>query len=181
MVVPESTLNDTAAERLDIDRDLHYQHLKMLNEAGDLTKKINEIFTKPDYETIDDPDAALYGGGFFSDNDKRKMELIRNAEPEHLATMSVPFDDPRLPEMLFRYRARNWSESLSNEEKMQWQQYRQQRLTDEGNEKILTLPRYFKAISASQTSELSPEQTKVLNELKAYGQQIEQQIKPNNV
>ena len=67
-------------------------------------------------KAIDDPDASLYGGGFFSGSDKRKMELIRSAEPDHLKTMSIPFDDQRLPEMLFRYRARNWPESLSEEE-----------------------------------------------------------------
>ncbi|PHS26601.1 MAG: exodeoxyribonuclease I [Methylophaga sp.] len=179
VVVPESTLNDTAAERLDIDRELHYQHLQMLNDAGDLTKKINEIFTKPDYETIDDPDAALYGGGFFGDNDKRKMDLIRSADPEHLATMSVPFDDQRLPEMLFRYRARNWPESLSEDEQQQWQQYRQQRLTEQGDGKILTLDRFFEAITASRTDELTATQQQVLDDLEAYGQQLEAETNLN--
>jgi len=179
VVVPESTLNDTAAERLDIDRELHYHHLQMLNDAGDLTKKINEIFTKPDYETIDDPDAALYGGGFFGDNDKRKMDLIRSADPEHLATMSVPFDDQRLPEMLFRYRARNWPESLSEDEQQQWQQYRQQRLTEQGDGKILTLDRFFEAITASRTDELTATQQQVLDDLEAYGQQLEAETNLN--
>jgi exodeoxyribonuclease-1 len=175
VVVPESTLNDAAAARLDIDRDLHYQHLQMLNDAGDLTQKINDIFSKQDYEPIDDPDAALYGGGFFSDNDKRKMELILSADPEHLATMSVPFDDQRLPEMLFRYRARNWPESLSEEEQQQWQQYRQQRLNSD-NPKILTFSRYFGAISTSRTDDLTAQQQQVLDELEAYGQQLEAEV-----
>ena len=64
IVVPESTLNDAAAERLQIDREQHYQHLQQLNAAGDLTQKINDIFKARDFDPIDDPDASLYGGGF---------------------------------------------------------------------------------------------------------------------
>lgn len=179
VIVPESTLNDAAAARLDIDRELHYQHLQMLNDAGDLTTKINAIFTKPDYEAIDDPDAALYGGGFFSDNDKRKMELVRNADPKHLATMSVPFDDQRLPEMLFRYRARNWPESLSVEEQQHWQQYKKQRLTGEENGNILTLPQYFETIITSRAGESTPAQQQVLDDLEVYGQQLEAETNQN--
>lgn len=176
VIVPESTLNDAAAARLHIDREQHYRHLQMLNDAGDLSQKINAIFAKQDYEPIDDPDAALYGGGFFSDNDKRKMDLIRNAEAEHLAAMSVPFDDQRLVEMLFRYRARNWPENLSEEEQQQWQQYRQQRLTEQ-NDKILTLPRFFETIENCRKDELSVEQNIVLDKLEQYGQQIEVGLK----
>jgi exodeoxyribonuclease-1 len=176
VIVPESTLNDAAAARLQIDREQHYRHLQMLNDAGDLSQKINTIFAKQDYEPIDDPDAALYGGGFFSDNDKRKMELIRSAEPEHLAAMSVPFDDQRLAEMLFRYRARNWPESLSEEEQQQWQQYRQQRLTEQ-NDKILTLPRFFETIEDCRKDELTIEKNVVLDKLEEYGQQIETGLK----
>ncbi|MDQ7072298.1 MAG: exodeoxyribonuclease I [Gammaproteobacteria bacterium] len=170
VVVPESTLNEAAAERLQIDREQHYHHLQMLNDAGDLTNKINEIFTKPDYEAIDDPDAALYSGGFFSDNDKRKMELIRQADPEHLASMSIPFDDQRLPEMLFRYRARNWPESLSEEEQQLWQQYRQQRLHSD-NPKILSFEQFFNEIEQCRNN-ISIEQQTILDKLEVYGNQL---------
>ncbi len=172
VVVPESTLNAAAAERLQIDKELHYKHLQQLNAAGDLTAKINAIFTKPDYEANDDPDAGLYSGGFFSANDKRKMELVRTANADALRVMPIPFEDARLPEMLFRYRARNWPESLTANEQEQWQQYRQQRLTDETNSKILTFPKFFEAIEACRAGELTVEQKLVLDRLEQYGQEI---------
>tara|TARA_R110001606_G_scaffold361754_7_gene515105 strand:- start:1084 stop:2523 length:1440 start_codon:yes stop_codon:yes gene_type:complete len=168
VVVPESTLNAAAAERLQIDKELHYKHLQQLNAAGDLTAKINAIFTKPDYEANDDPDAGLYSGGFFSANDKRKMELVRTANADALRVMPIPFEDARLPEMLFRYRARNWPESLSADEQEQWQQYRQQRLTDETNSKILTFPKFFETIEACREGELTAEQSAVLDRLEEY-------------
>jgi len=172
VVVPESTLNDAAATRLNIDREQHYKHLQMLNKAGDLTQKINTIFAKQDYDPIDDPDAGLYGGGFFSGNDKRKMDMVRDATPDMLKTLSIPFEDNRLAEMLFRYRARNWPESLSTEEQTQWQLYRQERLVYESNPKILTLRQFFEAVKASRTDEMSAEQNKVLDKLEAYGHQM---------
>lgn len=176
VVVPESTLNSVAAERLQIDKALHYKHLQQLNAAGDLTAKINAIFTKPDYEANDDPDAGLYSGGFFSANDKRKMELVRTANADALRVMPIPFEDARLPEMLFRYRARNWPESLSADEQEQWQQYRQQRLTGESNSKILTFPKFFEAIEECREGELSGAQSLVLEKLEEYGREIETEL-----
>ncbi len=171
VVVPENTLNDAAAERLQIDRAQHQQHLNKLNAAGDLTQKINAIFAKPDYDEQTDPDAALYSGGFFSGNDKRNMELIRNSDPEQLKTLSIPFDDPRFPEMLFRYRARNWPETLDKEEQQQWQQYCQQRLT-EPHDKILTLPDFIEAIESCHSEDLDDNQEQLLNNLEVYGRTL---------
>ena len=172
VVVPENTLNDDAAERLDIDREKHYEHLAMLNAAGDLTAKLNQIFAKPGFEPVDDPDAMLYSGGFFSDSDKRKMDIIREAEPENLAFLSIPFEDSRLEEMLFRYRARNWPETLNTDEKEDWQQYCQQRLTSESNDKILTAERFQLALEACRERELSDGQKTVLSQLEQYVTQL---------
>lgn len=169
VIVPENTLNDAAAERLQIDRELHQQHLQQLNAAGDLTAKINAIFTKPDYGSTDDPDASLYGGGFFSGSDKQKMALIRSTAPQDLAELSLPFDDPRLDEMLFRYRARNWPENLNSDEQIQWQAYCQQRLTETEQSAILTFERYFEEIENSHEQATTEKQTEVLEQLKAYG------------
>jgi exodeoxyribonuclease-1 len=176
VVVPENTLDDAAATRLQIDRTQHYQHLEMLNAVGDLTQKLNSIFTAPDYDAIDDPDASLYGGGFFSDNDKRKMDLIRSAEPEMLKTLSVPFEDGRLPELLFRYRARNWPETLNNDEQEQWLSYRQQRLGDNAPMTILNLSRFETALAESREQDLSSEDHQVLLELEKYAQNLKQQL-----
>src|SRR3546814_15737055 len=43
---------------------------------------------------------------------------------------SFRFDDARLDELLFRFRARNFPEALSVDEQAQWRQFCQQRLCD---------------------------------------------------
>ena len=172
VVVPENTLNDAAAERLDIDREQHHRHLAELNAAGDLTAKLNEIFTKREFDPIDDPDASLYSGGFFSANDKRKMELVRDAKPGNLAALSIPFEDNRLEEMLFRYRARNWPESLNEEEQEEWQHYRQQRLSSNENEKILSHAQFAEIIKTCRERDLTDEQKTVLTQIEHYASDI---------
>jgi exodeoxyribonuclease-1 len=96
-----------------------------------------------------------------------------------LATMKIPFDDARLSEMLFRYRARNWPESLTTEEQQEWQQYRQQRLTSEDNNDVLTLDKFSKAIEECQSSEgeLNEGQQKVITALIDYAEQLKNEIK----
>ena len=49
--------------------------------------------------------------------------------------------------MLFRYRARNWPESLSPAEHERWQAYRQGRLTDPDGGGSITLKGYRKRLA----------------------------------
>ena len=58
------------------------------------------------------------------------MDAVRDASPAKLAADSFVFEDSRLPEMLFRYRARNYPDSLSEEERAQWAEYCFQRITE---------------------------------------------------
>ncbi|MBD3646581.1 MAG: exodeoxyribonuclease I, partial [Pseudomonadales bacterium] len=71
-----------------------------------------------------DPDLMLYQGGFFSNTDKAMMAEIHDIAPDVLRDHAPPFQDERLPEMLFRFRARNYPESLSDEELGRWNAYR---------------------------------------------------------
>jgi len=54
------------------------------------------------------------------------MDELCRAKPEALAAFAGRFQDDRLDEMLFRYRARNWPEQLSAAERDQWNRYRAQ-------------------------------------------------------
>jgi exodeoxyribonuclease-1 len=55
---------------------------------------------------------------------------VKAQTPEQLAAATFVFEDKRLPEMLFRYRARNYPASLSPEEQAAWEEYRFGRLTE---------------------------------------------------
>ena len=72
----------------------------------------------------------LYNGGFFSPADRQRMDQVRKTPIEQLAQLHLGFDDRRLNEMLFRYRARNYPHTLSAEEQEIWEEYRIARITD---------------------------------------------------
>jgi len=131
VLAPLSVIRPHDADRLQIDLPACQQHLAKIQRAADLTSKLAEVFQR-DYPTAsDDPDLMIYSGGFFSQRDKQSLSKIRQQPATQLASFAEPFDDPRLAEMLFRYRARNYPDTLSTEERNRWQAYCLKKLTQE--------------------------------------------------
>ena len=58
-----------------------------------------------------------------SDGDRSLCDRAIAEDPAALGGQSFPFADPRLPEMLFRYRARNFPHTLSDAEAAQWREH----------------------------------------------------------
>jgi len=128
IIAPFMTLDGKAAKKYGIDLNVCRENLDMIKNAPGLSKKIQKVLTETEFEKRTDPDQMLYGGPFFSDDDKQRMTEIHAMAPEELAGYHPPFADARLPEMLFRMRARNWPENLTTEEQAQWQEFRKSRL-----------------------------------------------------
>ena len=68
-----------------------------------------------------DPDFSIYGGGFFSAADRTWMDRILGTDPKAMGALKPLFQDRRLGELFFRYRARNWPECLSAAEWTRWE------------------------------------------------------------
>jgi len=165
IVAPLNTLDDESAERLGIDKVKCLRHADILREAGNLNDKIAAAFTSNSQVFSHDPDFSLYGG-FFSDSDKQKMESIRSTAVAQLNALPQVFQDKRLPEMLFRYRARNYPETLNVEERQQWQEFRKQRLNDPAMP--MDINRLKESVAQLQTTNLSEAQKAVVNQLNDY-------------
>lgn len=115
-------------ERLGIVPDEVESRVKQLQAVGPaLAEKVRRVFAKNEMRSASDVDASLYDG-FLAEGDKRLLQDVRTTPPEALSHRSIPFRDGRLPELLFRYRARNWPETLSAEERERWDDYRRRRL-----------------------------------------------------
>ncbi len=127
-IAPAKTLLPENAERLGIDREACLANLKLLRAHPELREKVVEVFNDDSHLTpITNPDYALYQG-FASSGDKSKFDIIRTTEPSQLAGLQLEFDDAKYNELLFRYRARNWPESLSHQELEKWRKYCQGKL-----------------------------------------------------
>lgn len=182
VVAPLKTLDEAAASRLGIDKQQHLQHLQMLQSTPelqqDIKQKLNQVFSHNLFPEETDPDKNLYGRGFFSTEDKQRMEQLRQLSATKLASAEFNFKDDRLPEMLFRYRARNYPHSLSDSERSHWNEYRQHKFETKEDNNSLSLAS-FKQILAEhlQDNQLSDEKKQVLHALQDWGNQIGNELK----
>jgi exodeoxyribonuclease-1 len=173
LVATPKLLSGEVAERLQIDVDACYRHLDMLRNASGLAGKLQEVFGQRRFAEITDPDRMLYSGGFASDRDKTTMTLVREATAVQLAEQSFVFEDGRYNDLLLRYRARNWPESLTPEEAGEWREFCYQRLTEKEGGGSIVLDEYFARIQALEAEYSSDEsKQKILQDLLAYGDEV---------
>ncbi|MEN8175476.1 MAG: exodeoxyribonuclease I [Pseudomonadota bacterium] len=129
VLVPTNTLTSVAEKEWALDMDAAAAHRQQLLAAADLEAKLTQVFTRdrPADELVD-PDFALYDG-FISDADRRRSDQVRALSPERLRGFDPGFEDPRLESLLFRYRARNWPETLGRGERERWEVERRERIS----------------------------------------------------
>ncbi len=173
MVVTPKTLDEAGYQRLGIDLDECSRNRAQLDsKRAVVAEKLRAVFDESPPWDDGDPETMLYAG-FFSDDDRRTMERLRAAPPAALAQRDWPFQDPRLAPLLFRYRARNYPGSLSHDEWIQWEAWRQLRLTDPNAGASLVLDQFLallgEMLARPQTSK---EKRAILLALEEYGRDI---------
>jgi exodeoxyribonuclease-1 len=173
VVVPLKTMDSATADRLQIDVDTCLQHRELIMQHIEtFAAKTTAVFQQSDFPESDDPDTQLYSGGFFSRDDSQRMDTIRSTPTEDLAKLHFSFDDPRLDEMLFRYRARNFPDTLDEAERERWNSYRHERFTlpEKSNR---TLNQFYAEIEAIQKApETIGSQLVLMEELLEYADSI---------
>lgn len=128
ILAPAKTLLPENAARLRIDRQLCLDNLAKLRASFDIREKVTDIFSEErQFEPSNNVETKLYNG-FFNNADKNNMAILRNLPPEKLAEHSLAFEDKRIPELLFHYRARHFYKTLTRAEQIKWQKYRQRKL-----------------------------------------------------
>ena len=172
-VAPITVLTEAIVNRYVLDmRAIDHNRQKLLAIPG-LAHKIAEVFNEhPADSSGGDPDFMLYSGGFFDTHDKRAMEKMRTMSSAQLASLPFSFHDSRLPEMLFRYRARNYPQTLTAEEQQRWMVYCRQHLLGEAPGAGVSMAEF--AIRLANITEPLPTQLRA--SLKAYAEQLRQQF-----
>jgi len=126
-----SNLNTLSAERAEhwgVDMAAVQRHAVLCGSAPDMGAIWQAVFERP-AQAASDVDADLYGG-FIGNADRAVLNRLRGLSPEQLAESQPSFADPRLKDLLFRYRARNFPASLNPAESQQWQALCATRLLD---------------------------------------------------
>lgn len=174
VVAPAKTLLPENAERLNISREQCLTHLKLLKQHPQLRDTLAQVFdqTSP-FAAEKNPDHSLYSGGFASQADKNKFEMIRHCQPQDLATLQLTFDDQRFDELFFRYKARNYPFSLTPAEQIKWQHYVQSKLVDGFDSPNLTRDEFIIELeNAAHEHEDDPSKMSTLKALYHYVQDL---------
>jgi exodeoxyribonuclease-1 len=140
------TLTPALAERwrLDVEQALRHAQIAAAPAlSAALDTRWRAVFERPQ-EAVPDVDEDLYGG-FIGSGDRRLLNQLRELPQQQLAAARPAFQDGRLDDLLFRYRARNFPESLSTEEAQRWEEHRAARLFD-GTDGARTIEQLFAEI-----------------------------------
>jgi exodeoxyribonuclease-1 len=120
------TLSPAMAQRWGVNFDAQLQNAVLAQGLPDMSGIWPEVFKRPK-DSTPDVDEDLYGG-FIGNADRRRLNQLRDLSIEKLAASRNAFDDPRLAELVFRYRARNFPASLTADEHARWEEHRVARL-----------------------------------------------------
>jgi exodeoxyribonuclease-1 len=173
VLAPAKTLSEENALRLGIDRNSCLENLAKIRANRELKDKLLKVFNESTEKSDVDPEHALYSGGFFSDQDKHLIDTVRQANENALTDLSLPFTDPRLTALLFRYKARNFPQTLNDNEVEQWQQHRKFRMLDEKSPASIKMHDYMQEITdLSQKYGQNPDKLAVLQALYEYARTL---------
>jgi exodeoxyribonuclease I len=122
--------------------------------------------------TEEDVDQQIYQGFIRDKEDLMLLEKIRTAPEALLKTLeSLRFDDSRLKELTFRYKARHFSDLLTASEQERWQVQIKHKLVGSDTDNLLQ--KYFKRIDELvQQHQVDANKQYLLAELKLYGENI---------
>ena len=124
------TLSPAQAERWGVDAARTTRHAEWAQALPDLSAVWAQVFQSPQAAAEPrDVDLDLYGA-LVGNADRRRLQRLRALTPQELALDRTGFDDERLTELVWRYRARNFPQSLSADEALRWQQFCQARVID---------------------------------------------------
>lgn len=165
------TLGPDVAVRWGLDVDQGLRHAEIVAQKGNLLAGMwPAVFERPPATEKADVDEDLYGG-FVGNEDRRALQRLRSLSPEQLADKRPAFADPRLSELVFRYRARNFPQTLSEAETAQWREHCAHRLHD-GAGGARTLEAFFEQIDQLQESAQDERSEEILSALYDYATEI---------
>ena len=176
-LAPMSVLREDDLARIRLDRERCERHLEQLRQARHVAEKCRRVFAtlRGESERLD-PELAIYGG-FTCDADRKSFPKVRSTPPQQLGTADFGFKDARCGELLFRYRARNYPDSLTPDEHERWETFRRARLTESTPLSTLTLDAFFSEIAQAR---LDPtpfaNKSEILDELDHWGRELAREL-----
>ena len=172
VLAPLKTIDAAQAERLALDLNQCHAHFQVLREHLEhLLPSLHLAFSSNEFDAQSDAEQNLYGG-FLSGQDRRLCDQVLHTSAEDFDDFELPFEDKRLHDLLFRYRARHYPDSLNDAERDEWARHMSRRLEYAADGGI-SLDDYDAILN-----QLSPQadQAELFSALRAWGQQLRAQL-----
>ncbi|MFK7892621.1 MAG: exodeoxyribonuclease I [Granulosicoccus sp.] len=170
VVVPRSVLRESDAHRLNIDLRAidHHMEQAMALFKPETIDKIQQTMAFRDQQAsvYVEAEGTLYTGGFLSRSDKERCATLRNAAPVDIHDLAIHFENSRLRELALRYQARNYPDSLDENQALRWREHCHDRLLNAAAPS-LSLAEFDTILDEIQWSE---EQQSLYSDLRAYAQ-----------
>ena len=123
-------------QKINLEKTQIEKNLKSLLAHPEFVEQMRtENEEREEFPPSVDSESALYDG-FLDNTDKTRCAAVRRATLNDLADFHPDFHDPRLPDLLLHYKARNFERALTESEHARWEEYRMNRIKAAQNQYI---------------------------------------------
>jgi exodeoxyribonuclease-1 len=164
---------------LEIDTTCFRRNLDLIKDNFELLKiKLKPIYFKEFASSNPnlDSDLGIYNGFFSNEETNQAKDVHFQIRANKLADFDYSGFSPRLKEMFFKLKARNFPYTLSPSEKIQWLQYSKSRVTDPKLGAELTLDLFYKEVDDIRKKPLSKEDERVLKDIEKYVSSLKENL-----
>ncbi len=176
-VAPLSVLDTASQDRIQLRHETIAANHKILLKHPEFVGAVQEALTILDTEQnsrqqakTQTVDARLYDG-FFDSHDCNLLGVVRASKPTELTPeLAARFHDERLRDLFPLFKARNYSRSLSDEERSAWEAHRYHALFDGGEQSRLS--QFMHRLTELSAQETAKSKHFLLEELQLYAESI---------
>lgn len=171
-------------ENLEIDTTSFRKNLDLIKDNIELLKtKLRPLYFKefPSSNPNLDSDLGIYNGFFSAEETNQAKTVHFQIKSNKLADFDYTGFSPRLKEMVFKLKARNFPKTLTPSEQKKWILYSKSRVLDSNMGAELTLDLFYKEIENIRKTSLSLEDEKVLLEIEEYINSLKENLSIQNV
>jgi exodeoxyribonuclease-1 len=155
-------------KQMQIDLDKCMQHLDYIKDHQSLIKENIQTIYKTDREPSIDVDQSIYDK-FVSDKDREVCNKIQKLSPNQMSSFKPNFEDRKLSKLFLNFKARNYPETLTEDEQEDWFEIVQSRVQS-GENGYLSFEHFEKSLN--KLKEADPNRAHLWQELEEYANRL---------
>ncbi len=168
-VAPIAMFTDEVQERIQLDLPTINKRAAALLSAKGLRGRALHVYDG-EYPAPDDPEEALYAG-FLDDSERARLQDVRR-NPVDAVTRQLPWRDPRLAEMVFRFAARNHYRTATQEIRQRWRAHCRDRLFAKQQDGNSYVDAWLQEVADELGKDNDETRVELLSELKTHGEAL---------